>query len=216
MLRLVFALPCLVYANLADAQASDAATNAPQAAEAPPVRPRSVLTLTPPRTEPSTQRWYGWQTAISNGLSLVLALGSTRYSSRGVIEYGWVIAAVVPYLLGAPIIHLAHRNVLRAGLYSFVLQRLALPLVSLLIGAGAELSLPSRRGYPVTGAVVGLALSAVVSSVLDSVFAYSDEGGDDLISQRRRAPMWALSPMLGGSLAAPSSLVVGLSVSGQL
>jgi hypothetical protein len=82
----------------------------------------------------STSNWYGWQTLITDGAALGIALLATDASSNSQTTLA-VLAGGGSYLLGAPIIHAAHG---RLG-----------------VGVG---SLGLRVGAPIAGAMVGATL----------------------------------------------------------
>ena len=106
-------------------------------------------------------RWYGWQTLISDGTSLLLVpLLGTRIASGETVAY----VAVGGYLLGAPVVHLAHG---RPGMAAASLGlRVVMPLAGALVGAGLERCRGDLCGLG--GALVGGALGVISATVIDA------------------------------------------------
>lgn len=102
------------------------AASAARADEATPGGPPAAYAPMPP-AEPAPSRWYGWQTLTTDGASLLVAIMGGAASSSGI---GYV--GLGGYLLGAPVVHLAHGNPGR-GAASFVL-RAGLPVLGFAAG----------------------------------------------------------------------------------
>ena len=141
--------------------------------------------------------WYGWQTLIVDGLSLVVVpvVAAKSESSAG------AALAVGGYVLGGPIVHWAHGEVAR-GFGSLGL-RVGLPVVGALGGALAEGAGSNCRSYcGLAGGLVGGAFGVLAALVIDpAVLAY--ERVDDEPSVARSKPAPARSNVALSPLAAP-------------
>jgi hypothetical protein len=149
-------------------------------------------------------RWYGYQTLALDGLAFLLAVPGLA----GGTNSGNVAAAIggTIYTLGAPIVHVAHLRPL-AGLGDLGM-RLALPVVSALVGAAAGLAFASHPHcgdsnadrcpyWPPgleAGLEVGLAVGVAGAIAIDAALIAREPAPDATPS----LPPWAVSflPML--------------------
>lgn len=155
----------------------------------PPLRTEQEAARSAPRTH-----WYGWQTLLVDGGSVVLLLA------------GAAPVGVVSYVVGAPIVHVAHRQY--APAVGSGLLRLTLPIAFAFLGAEvANAATPSSSGSNGLGAafvgVFGGAFGGIVAaSAIDaSVFAWEPRArppGER--NETRSAPSVALVPTLSPSL----------------
>lgn len=134
------------------------------------------------------RRWYGWQTLIADAatVTLVPAVASQLDKDGGAIALGMVSS----YLLASPIIHLAHG---RPGIAAASLGlRTGMPMTGALLGAA--LSGDCRGSFcGLEGAAIGFVLGVLGASALDAAVLArepretreSDKSGDD---DARRAP----------------------------
>lgn len=144
-----------------------------------PVAPQTVAgrTITDyhrSRRGAPVKHWYGWQTLIADGASLIVVpLGAAAAGSPEVAAGAFIGG----YLLAAPIIHFAHG---RPGIAaaSFGL-RLGMPLLGAAAGALAD-GCGERGEWCVAGPVIGMALGMLGAVVLDaSLLTYENEEDDD-------------------------------------
>jgi hypothetical protein len=154
---------------------------------APPPPPVEGATLAPAQRgleqddEDGSRRWYGWQTLITDGAALGLAIGAVAVESNTA-----AVASLFSYLLGAPIVHWAHR---RVGIgFASLGMRIASPFIGTLTGYALEMAISDSRGdfRGLGGAIVGLGLGFIVPVVIDpAVLAFEkkprrDASGLDL------------------------------------
>src|SRR5262249_8789691 len=119
-----FVLSCAVSVN---AFAEQPAPSAPE----PEPEPETFRNEAAPRIPPGSvaapsfveRRWYGWQTALLDIESTGLAGGGIGGSNDGVFATG-----IGAYMIGAPIVHVAHKNALEAGI-SVALRGLGMTLL---------------------------------------------------------------------------------------
>jgi hypothetical protein len=110
---------------------------------------------------PPKGQWYGAPVLLVDAASLAVALGSTGSGSPGL---GYVGAG--GYLLGGPVIHIAHRNGDKAVLSLMI--RVAAPLA---FGYAAYEGFGGSNGEgccPAIGAVLGGVVGAGLASVVDA------------------------------------------------
>ncbi len=140
----------------------------------PPPAPLPSRELPPPgeavyRPPGARRPWYGWQTLITDGAALTLALladsprSSDLSSAVGLLALG-------AYGLGAPIVHAVHHNPGK-GLASFGL-RLGMPIAGAFAGASAA---SGCNGFlcEVDGAAIGMLIGLAGAVTIDAtVLAY--------------------------------------------
>lgn len=144
-----------------------------------------------PREQPQEQpeeRWYGWQTITTDGISLTLGtagLGVAAASvgpftpcldlngngcssgGRGGSDGGMIaaaslgISASATYLLGAPIVHAAHGHWDKAGI-SLGLRSLPIAFATPLLASGSDDAQRVGVGVLVAGAAAAMAIDAAV------------------------------------------------------
>jgi len=150
------AFVCVLASSVARADEPPAA--APADGIAPAVSAVPSYHLRDPELESTQKRWYGWQTLMVDGISLVT-------SPVGVGLPGLV--------LGAPIVHLAHHQYTAAAA-SFTLRAAGAGAVALWAASG------SNRGDFAALAVLakaiagGVLVHSVVTALDAAVFAYDD------------------------------------------
>jgi hypothetical protein len=121
-------------------------------------------------TEPRhVQRWYGWQTLLTDGGALVLlATGAQSNDPNSTI----LEASLATYVLGGPVVHLAHGRLAPAG--TSLLLRIGLPMGGLGLGlfaGGCSLDACSSPGTLVAGMAVGVISAIAVDA---GVLSYED------------------------------------------
>lgn len=116
------------------------------------------------------RRWYGYQTFLSDGASVAVALVSLKEESGAGVVLGGLFL-----LVGSPLVHLAHHHGDKAA-ESFVVRLLAVPTGSGIIVAGLtarcgpEHDAPCNRSLPLAAGVTLLA----VPVILDAAFIASE------------------------------------------
>lgn len=133
--------------------------DAPESPCAPCARCAAAAPCAPPepRTSEARERWYGWQTLLVDGMSLVATPLAPPLGLGG-------------YLLGAPIVHLANGHVGIAGLD--LLLRVGLP------AGGAMLACLGDRCQGDLGglaAAVGLGIGALGAIAIDGAVLAREE-----------------------------------------
>ena len=154
---------------------------------------------------PSESGWYGGQTLGVDGVALALfALGAANGGSNPSTATSLMVTSGITYVLGGPVIHIAHGRYGTAAASLGV--RLAAPVVGGAVGgvAGAVLfgAASNSTGALIggaTGAIFGLGTGVIVASVLDSAV---------LAHRTARAPertgfQWSpvAAPVKGGATA---------------
>lgn len=149
----------------AAAPVGEATTERPSSVPRPPTySSNDELASAAPAQE--RQRWYGWQTLLSDATAVGL-LGIAGASRNP----DWLVPSGVVYGAGAPAIHLAHGR-LGAAVGSLAL-RVWVPLVGSGIGLVAAHCSPTpgdedgNGSCALTGAVYGFIVGAGVAMVLD-------------------------------------------------
>lgn len=155
---------------------------APAAAEPSPAPPARKHT-----------HWYGWQTIIVDGMSLlVMPVMAAETNSSSVVAL-----AVGSYALGGPIVHLAHGEIARAA--GSLGLRVGLPFVGAIGGAMVEGSSCHGEFCGLRGAVLGGALGVLAAVVIDpAALAYERVDEDSSVAKAKVAPKAtsvALSPL---------------------
>lgn len=133
--------------------------------------PRSPRTTVP---EPPVRGWYGWQTLVSDGASVMAfagALALYRPSSGGAqdLSAGLLVLAGSGYLVGAPALHLAHDAPWKAA--GSLGMRLGLPAAGLFAGLAVAPRCSGLRcmdglGSGALGALLGLVGAIVVDAAV--------------------------------------------------
>jgi hypothetical protein len=112
------------------------------------------------------RRWWGYQTFLSDGASVAVAVVSLKEDSGAGVVLGGLFL-----LAGSPLVHLAHHRGDKAAV-SFVVRLLAVPTGSGIIVAGftarcgLEHDEPCNRSFPLAAGVTLLA----VPVILDAAF----------------------------------------------
>src|SRR5262245_38497416 len=109
-------------------------------------------------------RWYGEQVLGTDALSWAL-LGAALKAE----EAGPAIAGVATYVVGGPIVHLAHENFGRAGIS--LSMRTAAPILGAAIGSVID----RNPEHDPSGLVVGLLIGWVGAQIVDIAVIASDE-----------------------------------------
>ncbi len=195
------ALACLVAAGALSVAAPAAAQSSP-----------------PPEGSEGTQTWYGYQTLVTDVVAdvLVVGFGVTGGSSAGSNTLLGAAAAV--HSLGAPSVHLFHRQYGRAAL-SFGL-RVTLPCLGALVGAGIGASQSQTSddevafSPPLILGALGFAVGWLASSAIDDSAIAWEHAAPPPAGVRSPPPVevegiqWAptLSPLIDRSGARGASL----------
>jgi hypothetical protein len=110
--------------------------------------------------------WYGEQTLLADGLSLLFALGAAGGETEPLL-----VLASAGYVLGGPIVHLAHGSLWRAGVSLGL--RVGLPLLFTAIGVQLEDCHSGEDFCGLGSVVIGGSLGILTAIVLDAaVLAY--------------------------------------------
>lgn len=127
--------------------------------------------LVPPApSPPRVKRWYGAYTLATDGASLVLAVAGGVLDREG---EGLVMAGLGGYLVGGPIVHLAHGNPGRSLLS--LGTRAGLPVTVAFLGVAAE-NCGGRGDFcGLGGAIIGFGLGMVAAVAIDAAAIARDE-----------------------------------------
>ena len=137
--------------------------------------------------------WYGYQPLIADAISISLFLGGAASTTDGVTTAGYL-----GFILGTPIIHMAHGNIGK-GFGSLGL-RVGVPLTAAAIGAISGLIIASRSGdrdeAAGTGAIIGASIGVAGCVVIDAAgFAYTKELVEErAVTTARPRPTFTLAP----------------------
>ena len=182
------------------------AQDAPPVAASPPERPpapSNAEALPPPvlvledRTArigggENVRTWYGWQTLMTDGASLLIGVTSIGTANAAMAGVG-----VATYELGAPIVHWAHGNV-GTGFGSLGVRVLA-PFAAV---GGAYLGLVGAYGGNAGLAVVGAIFmlgALVVPPVVDAAVLAYDTGPAVSSNQREMRIVPSFAPTKHGA-----------------
>lgn len=125
-------------------------------------------------------KWYGWQIGLVDAAALGLSLGVLYQGYRNTDEFPWKVSPVIIGTMGAtlgtvgsPIVHLAHRNWLRAFLgfgarFTGVIVGTAVTVLHMCAASGAEGDRDQEclEYGALTGMLVGYSLGAAVDIAL--------------------------------------------------
>lgn len=150
------ALVCVLASSVA--RADEPPATAPADGIAPAVAAVPSYHLRDPELESTQKRWYGWQTLMVDGISLVT-------SPVGVGLPGIVF--------GAPIVHLAHRQY-TAALASFSMRAAGVGAVALWAASGNNRG--DFAGLAVLAKAIagGVLVHSIATAIDAAVFAYDD------------------------------------------
>jgi hypothetical protein len=121
------------------------------------------------------ETWYGWQTLAVDATAVgILLLGAaivttrppTPEMDRGPRPLAFELTSIALYVVGPPVVHIAHHHVLQ-GLGSFGVRALV-PLAGFAIGYFGAGALGSGRGDSMTIGAVGAVIGAVGSATADA------------------------------------------------
>jgi len=154
---------------------------APAPVAAPPVPPADATWRGRVDHQEETS-WYGWQTLLADGTSLLvlpIAAGVSQSSALGVVAVGG-------YFLAPPFIHGAHG---RWGMFAASLGlRVVVPVIGGLLGAAADGDCRGELCIPV-GAVIGVVSGVLAAVALDaSLLSYETVEPDARYRAQRRKP----------------------------
>ena len=128
------------------------------------------------------RRWYGWQTLIADGVSLGFLGASAATSDDGSPKLPILGFAAGGYFLGAPIVHFAHRHVVR-GLVSLAMRTVPWGIYALAASGSSDRCSLVTIGPPTTcndGFVVTTAAIAVLTVpaaiTIDAAVLARDDG----------------------------------------
>jgi hypothetical protein len=155
---------------------------------------------------------YRWQVAATDAGVIAAAAAGFALEGRGFLDNVpsnmLMGVASAGYFLGAPVVHLAHREYGRAGIS--IILRVGLPIVGGAIGA--RLASCSRDEWlcGLDEFAKGFALGAVTAAIVDSAFVAPGSPSHvepDRVVARRPPPAVRLSPRL---VAAPNVALLGV------
>lgn len=128
----------------------------------------AIITVTGSARAAGEHKWYGWQIMAADATTVA----SSVFLSELPIEREYVSQNfAVGYLLGGPIVHLAHRNYAAAA--GSLALRAALPIAGAY--AGCALNGPGEDGECDTGTVLGLFVGIVAAGAIDTAaFSYAE------------------------------------------
>ncbi|MBI5536709.1 MAG: hypothetical protein HY898_28575 [Deltaproteobacteria bacterium] len=202
ILTLIVPATSLAQAGLADPPAPRmpalGAPSAPAAAAPTPAPARSPVyldSLPPPkRLQEPGSHWYGWEIILSDVASLsVLGIGAASGDDAGA-SMG---ISILGYVFVPPTLHLAHNNYGRAGLS--LLTRIGFPVVGALIGYEDEnCSSSSDRSCGSDGAVIGGIVGLGTAMILDAALLARDYAPKDQ-APSSASMRWTLAPSMGKS-----------------
>ncbi len=145
-------------------------------------------------TQPApAQTWYGWQTLLADGAGIAGFAGCVNLLDNSDAEG----ICVVPFLLAAPAVHIAHGNPGRAGI-SFLLNG-GLPIAGALIGAAAA---DCGNGDFLCGlgeAAVGLLIGVGVAATIDAAISFDSEAAPPRAVARRAPTLLPTVSLTSGS-----------------
>lgn len=131
----------------------------------PPCRKSGTGEKDPPASDAplNTTKWYGWQTLAVDAGTIGVALTTKGATGSSPAAVGVLASG---YALGAPIVHLVHGSLIKAG-ESFGL-RLGLPVIGGLIGSAFESCAFQCTGgvYTVTGVLIGYIAAVTIDSAV--------------------------------------------------
>lgn len=156
---------------------------------------------------------YRWQIAATDVAFIGATAGGLALEGRGVLDNlpsNMLMGIGIPgYFLGAPIVHVAHREYGRAGV-SLAL-RLGLPILGGAIGARFASCTPGEWLCGLDEFGKGFATGAVVAAILDTAFvapgARTTEEPESVAVARPHAARTTVAPRL---VAAPNVAMLGL------
>jgi hypothetical protein len=154
-----------------------------------------------PEPEKTTQpEWYGYQTLAADGAAVVMTAGAlVSDSPTNTLAY----AALGTYLLGAPIVHFAHKRV-GMGFADFGI-RAGAPIVLGILGGFAGALLSSQLSGVVEGAGAGLVTGVLTASTLDAaLFAQEAPARSADSTPKPAATGFRLAPVFGVGREGPS------------
>jgi hypothetical protein len=128
---------------------------------APATSPTELASpATSPRERPprGARRWYGWQTLLADGLSVVTTP---------------ILVGIGGYFLATPIIHGAHGSAGKA--FGSVAMRVAFPLTLALLGSRIGQGRNTNAAGAGAGAILGVATAIIIDA---SVLAYEPVAGE--------------------------------------
>ena len=150
-------------------------------------------------------RWYGYQTMMVDVSAVLLGFSSVATGAAG------GVAAAGTYVVGTPIVHLAHGNYAAFGIS--LGMRTGGPLLGGLVGFGAGMGVggcDSSNGYcavPFAGALVG-AVGGMLAAVVVDAAVFAKEPREP----RTTAKSWDGKPTLAPAiLPSPQGGSVGVS-----
>jgi len=166
------------------------------------------------RSQPSEDAGgYRWQIAATDVAFIGAAAGGLALEGRGVLDNlpsNMLMGIGIPgYFLGAPVVHVAHREYGRAGI-SLAL-RLGLPILGGAIGARFASCTPGEWLCGLDEFGKGFATGAIVAAIVDTALiapgARADAEPEAALAARPPAARMTVAPRL---VAAPNVAMLGL------
>jgi len=173
------------------------------AAQAPPALPERWPEAAPPipigPAAPVQERWYGWQTLLTDAGAITLTIALTANADErddAAVIGAFVIGASV-FALGSPIVHGAHDHWGKAGV-SLAL-RLGLSLIGAAIGAGIGADSCSQYVYDHEGCAIGYGALGLIAGATTAVIVDAAVLARELVpAPARDHAMFLFTPMRSG------------------
>lgn len=157
-----------------------------------PAAPTAAESPASPLQKRTHSHWYGWQTLMVDGVSLlVMPVVAAKAESTSALYL-----VVGGYALGGPVVHLAHGEIGRAA--GSLGLRVAMPFLGALAGVMVQGDCRGDFGC-ISGAIIGGGLGVVAAVVIDSaVLAYERVEDEPAVAKTppKRSGV-ALSPLAG-------------------
>jgi hypothetical protein len=152
---------------------------------------------------PVPERWYGWQTLLTDAgaITLTIALTASADEHDDAAVIGAFVIGASAFALGAPIVHVAHGHWGKAGI-SLAL-RLGLSLIGGAIGAGVGADSCSQYVYDHEGCavgygVLGLIAGATTALIVDAAGLAREPAPAPAPVPARNDPVFVFTPLRSG------------------
>lgn len=166
--------------------------NAPASPSTAPVCPPTSAPTPAPKTR---ERWYGWQTLVTDGAAIAM-LGAAGSGSDEQAQKMLLLGSLATYVLGGPLVHAAHERGGAAG--ASVGLRLGAPIAGTLLGMGFGSAIGDGNDYaPLIYGALGFVGGIITASVIDSAVIARERITEEPKAALRVTP--AVAPTRGGA-----------------